>query len=67
MLTGADDRVVDPADARAIVDGAATGDKELDVVRAAGASDHIAPQRDTPVSRRVFWQPLDALIAAARG
>jgi acetyl esterase/lipase len=61
-LRGADDRVVDQAAAREI---GARG--RLLVVRAAGARDHLAPQRDTPVSRREFWERLDALIARARG
>ena len=37
------------------------------VIRTAGARDHLAPQRDDPVSRREFWERLDALIARARG
>ena len=60
-LQGADDRVVDPAAAREI---GARG--RLLVVRAAGARDHLAPQRDTPVSRREVWERLDALIDDAR-
>jgi len=61
-LRGADDRVVDQGAAREI---GARG--RLDVVGAAGARDHLAPQRDDPVSRREFWDRLDALIDAARG
>jgi pimeloyl-ACP methyl ester carboxylesterase len=66
VLTGADDRVVDPRDARAIVAGAATRDRRLETIRAPGASDHLGPQRDTAVARATFWRRLDALIAAAR-
>jgi acetyl esterase/lipase len=61
-LRGADDDVVDPAAAREI---GARG--RLLVIRTAGARDHLAPQRDDPVSRREFWERLDALIARARG
>ena len=60
-LRGADDRVVDQGAAREI---GARG--RLLVVRTAGARDHLAPQRDDPVSRREFWDRLDALIADAR-
>ena len=67
VMTGADDTVVDPADARAIVAGAATDERELVRVTAPGASDHIGPQRATAVARRTFWARLDALIAEARG
>lgn len=66
VLSGADDRVVDPRDARAIYEGADAARRSFEVVRAPGASDHIGPQRDTPVARRVFWRRLDELIAAAR-
>jgi len=61
-LRGADDRVVDQGAAREI---GARG--RLVVVRTAGARDHLAPQRDDPVSRREFWDRLDALLADARG
>jgi acetyl esterase/lipase len=61
-LRGADDRVVDQGAAREI---GARG--RLLVVRAAGARDHLAPQRDDASSRREFWDRLDDLIAAARG
>jgi pimeloyl-ACP methyl ester carboxylesterase len=67
VLSGADDGVVDPRDARAIYDGADRARRRFTVVRTPGASDHLAPQRDTAVARRVFWRRLDALIAAARG
>ena len=60
-LEGADDRVVDQGAAREI---GARG--RLLVVRAAGARDHLAPQRDDPVSRREIWARLDDLIDAAR-
>jgi dienelactone hydrolase len=60
-LAGADDDVVDPAAAREI------GERgELVVVRAPGASDHLGPQRDTPVARREIWARLDALLAQVR-
>jgi pimeloyl-ACP methyl ester carboxylesterase len=42
-----------------------TGRGRLVMVKAAGATDHLAPTRDTAVTRRVFWQPLDALLQAA--
>jgi acetyl esterase/lipase len=61
-LQGADDRVVDQYAAREI--GAAG---RLVVVQARGARDHLAPQRDTPVSRREFWDRLDALLDDVRG
>ncbi len=60
-LRGADDRVVDRATAREI---GARG--RLLVIRAAGARDHLAPQRDTPVSRREVWERLDVLIEDVR-
>ncbi len=66
VLTGADDAVVDPGDARAIYRGAATAQRELEVIGARGASDHIGPQRATPVARRTFWARLDALLARVR-
>ena len=66
VLTGADDRVVDPRDAEAIYARAASADRRLVTIRAPGASDHLGPQRDTAVSRAVFWRRLDALIAQAR-
>jgi acetyl esterase/lipase len=66
VLTGADDRVVDPRDARTIYATAATAQRSLATIDEPGASDHIGPQRSTPVARRVFWQRLDALITRAR-
>jgi pimeloyl-ACP methyl ester carboxylesterase len=60
-LRGADDDVVDQGAAREI---GAQG--RLEVIRARGASDHLGPQRATPVARREFWARLDALIAEAR-
>jgi predicted esterase len=66
VLTGADDRVVDPADARAIYRTAETTARRLETISERGASDHIGPQRDTAVARRVFWRRLDALITRAR-
>ena len=66
VLTGAQDRVVDPRDAQAIVRDARTGDRRLSLIRAAGAADHLGPQRDTPIARRTFWARLDRMIAAAR-
>lgn len=66
VLSGARDAVVDPRDARAIYDGAPQTRRSLTVVRTRGAADHLAPQRATAISRRVFWGRLDALIAAAR-
>ena len=60
VLTGADDRVVDPRDAEAIHSRAASADRRLVTIRAPGASDHLGPQRDTAVSRAVFWRRLDA-------
>jgi len=67
VLSGADDAVVDPRDARWIYAGAdAVARRRLVVVRRRGASDHLGPQRATRVSREAFWARLDALIAAAR-
>jgi pimeloyl-ACP methyl ester carboxylesterase len=66
VLSGADDGVVDPRDARAIYEGADDARRRFELIRAPGASDHIGPQRDTAVARRVFWRRLDELIAAAR-
>jgi pimeloyl-ACP methyl ester carboxylesterase len=66
VLSGADDGVVDPRDARAIYDGADRARRRFEIVRTPGASDHLGPQRDTAVARRVFWRRLDALIAEAR-
>jgi dienelactone hydrolase len=66
VLTGSDDGIVDPRDARAIYRTAETEERELDLITIGGASDHIGPQRATPVARRVFWERLDALLAEAR-
>ena len=66
VLTGAEDTVVDPRDARAIYRGAETVDRTLETITARGASDHIAPQRATPIARRTFWTRLDSLLAHAR-
>jgi len=66
VLTGARDQVVDPRDAQAIVRDAGTEDRRLILIRAAGAADHLGPQRDTPIARREFWARLDRMIAAAR-
>ncbi len=66
VLPGSDDPVVDPRDARAIYATAETEERELDVIAARGASDHIGPQRATPVARRAFWDRLDALLARVR-
>ena len=61
VLSGARDRVVDPRDAQAIIRGAETRRRRHVLVRAPGAADHLGPQRATPVSRREFWDRLDAL------
>jgi dienelactone hydrolase len=66
VLTGAQDGVVDPRDAEAIVRDARTPRRRLVLIRAAGAADHLGPQRSTPVAQREFWDRLDALIADAR-
>lgn len=66
VLTGSEDAIVDPRDARTIHATARTEDRELEVITVRGASDHIGPQRATPVARRVFWERLDALLAEAR-
>ena len=66
VLTGEQDSVVDPRDAQAIVRDARTTDRRLSLVTANGAADHLGPQRETPVARRVFWARLDRMIAAAR-
>ena len=65
VMTGADDRVVDPRDARAIRDRARPR-PPLETDRAPGERP-LGPQRDTAVARRTFWARLDALIAEARG
>jgi len=67
VLSGADDGVVDPGDARAIYAGADRARRRFEVISTPGASDHLGPQRATAVARRVFWRRLDALIAEARG
>ena len=66
VLSGADDRVVDPRDARAIHDGATRARRRFEVIRTPGASDHLGPQRATRIARNVFWRRLDDLIADAR-
>ncbi len=66
VLSGAQDGVVDPRDAQAIVRDARTDDRRLSLITAAGAADHLGPQRATPVARREFWARLDRMIAAAR-
>jgi pimeloyl-ACP methyl ester carboxylesterase len=67
VLSGAEDTVVDPRDARAIYEGAdGVASRRLEVIRRRGASDHLAPQRASRTSRETFWTRLDALIAAAR-
>ena len=55
VLSGADDGVVDPRDARAIYVGADRARRRFELIRTPGASDHLGPQRDTAVARRVFW------------
>ena len=67
VLSGADDSVVDPRDARAIYEGADRARRRFELIRTPGASDHLAPTRSTPVAQRVFWRRLDELIAEARG
>jgi acetyl esterase/lipase len=66
VLSGSRDAVVDPRDARRIHAGATRAQRTLTVIRARGASDHLAPQRATPASRRVFWSRLDALLQRVR-
>lgn len=66
VLIGADDRVVDPRDARAIHDRAHTRDRTLETIRTPAASHHLGPQRPHRIARSVFWSRLDALIADAR-
>jgi predicted esterase len=66
VLTGTDDAVVDPRDARTIYRTAATAQRALETIATPGASDHIGPQRATAVARREFWRRLDALITRAR-
>lgn len=58
---GADDRVVGTTTARAIA--RRTGGRYV-LVRDPAADDHLAPQRATPTSRRIFWRALDTLIGA---
>jgi len=67
VLGGARDGVVDPRDARAILAGADRAQRRFELIDAPGASDHLAPTRDTPVVRRELWRRLDELIAEARG
>jgi pimeloyl-ACP methyl ester carboxylesterase len=67
VMSGKDDGVVDPRDARAIYEGADRARRRFELIRTPGASDHLGPQRATPVARRVFWRRLDELIAEARG
>jgi pimeloyl-ACP methyl ester carboxylesterase len=67
VLSGADDGVVDPRDARSIYDGAERARRRFELIDTPGASDHLGPQRDTAVARREFWRRLDELIAEVRG
>jgi hypothetical protein len=63
-LASEGDRTVGTATARAVVRDAGHG--RLVIVRDAGATGHLAPMRDDGVARRVFWERLDALLAAVR-
>jgi predicted alpha/beta hydrolase family esterase len=62
-LASRGDRVVGTTTAREIVRGAGHG--QLVLVDTPGATHHLAPQRDAPVSRRVFWDRLDGLLKTA--
>ena len=64
VLAGSDDRVVGTRTARTIARTATRAAVTLRLVRDPRADDHGAPQRAGPASRRVFWAPLDRLIAA---
>jgi len=67
VLSGADDGVVDPRDARAIYDGAdRVARRRFEVISRRGASDHLGPQRASRIARKTFWARLDDLIAEAR-
>jgi hypothetical protein len=45
-----------------------TGHKRYETIRSSGGflAVHAAPKGTSPAARRVFWAPLDALVAAAR-
>jgi hypothetical protein len=59
-LASTGDRIVGTRTAREVVRDAGHG--RLVLVREPGARDHLAPQRDGAVERRVFWAPLDRLL-----
>jgi acetyl esterase/lipase len=61
-LASEEDSTVGTATARDVVDGAGHGD--LVLVDAPGATDHLAPMRDSAVSKRVFWDRLDELLTS---
>ncbi len=64
VLAGAKDRVVGTRTARTIARTATRARVTLRIVRDPRADDHRAPQRSDAVARRIFWAPLDRLIAA---
>jgi acetyl esterase/lipase len=64
------DRTVGTATARAIVRAARRVPARLRTLRLVsdrGVADHLGPQRASLAARRVFWVPLDRLVASARG
>ncbi|MEA2217454.1 MAG: hypothetical protein QOJ35_80 [Solirubrobacteraceae bacterium] len=66
VLAGAGDRVVGSRVARTIVRTATRARATLRIVRDPRVDDHGAPVRAEPAARRVFWAPLDRLVAATR-
>lgn len=68
VLASPSDTVVGTGPAEAIEQGATSlppERRELISVTDPAAADHFAPVTDTPAARRVFWQALDELLAAA--
>jgi acetyl esterase/lipase len=65
-LYGTEDRTVGDTTAKRTIARADTSDEELVRVDDPATDDHLGPQRAGPVTRRVFWARLDALVAAVR-
>ena len=63
---GTNDQTVGDTTAKRIVARAQVRDEELVRVSDPAVNDHLGPQRSGPVTRKVFWRRLDALVVKAR-
>ncbi len=66
VLASTRDRVVGTRVARTIARTATRARTTFRLVRDRSVSDHGAPHRSSAAARRVFWAPLDRLVAATR-